>query len=137
MSLPFSQKPITCQYSKPDQPILSKHIFSWKSILMLSFNLRPNIRRGPLSLSFPSQNPARTSPRHHAIYVFRSSYSFWLDIIQNPPYAVFSNPLFRISSLAHIASSATSSVTLLACARLSVSETKFYTNVRRLQIIRL
>jgi hypothetical protein len=75
VSLPHSQVPATCPYPEPARSSpYPPHPTSRRSILILFHHLQLGLPSG-LSLRFPHQNPAYTSPLPHTRYRPRPSHS--------------------------------------------------------------
>ena len=73
-------------YSPPPVPILSQinpvhsfHPTSWRSILILSSHLRPDLPSVLFPSGFPTKNPVCTTPLPHTCYMFRPSHSSRFD----------------------------------------------------------
>ena len=68
-SLPHSQGPATCPYSKPDQSTPSQPIPLLEDTFNIILPSTPGSSKWSLSLRFPHQNPVRTSPFSHTRYM--------------------------------------------------------------------
>jgi hypothetical protein len=77
-SLPHLQVPATCPYPELDRPSPCPHVTAWRSILILSSNLRLGIISGLFPSSFFQQNTVYTSTPIRAI---STAHLILLDLI--------------------------------------------------------